>query len=229
MKNFLKKAAIGTLTFTSLAMAPLTFAEDAATVATPKVGIEKQDDKGAAQHLRMMKRAFNLTLDSISGNTLTAHNKNNESFTIDASNAKLTRRFGGASSLDEMSAGDHLVVFGKAESKESRDLVATRVQNVSIHKYHGKVWGVVESVGNDSFVVMNGKSQFTVKVSSDTKFHGNNQRVLNALSDLQVGDRVVIKGVCDDAKKTSQAERVQLLGVKKGGTLKVDKAEDSEK
>lgn len=228
MKNW-KKVAIGTLTLTSLAITPLAFAKDAKVAHTPKASVEKQEGKASAQHLKASKKSFSLIVDSISGNTLTARNKKNESYTVDMSGAKLLRRFGGKSSADEISAGDHVVVVGKVDSNDAHSLIATRVQDVSNHRYQGKIWGTVESVGDGTFTVLNGKVKYTVSVISDTTFHGNKNHQLNALSDLQEGDRVVIKGTRDDANKTEKAENVQLLGVKKGGTMKVKQHEKTEK
>ncbi len=77
-------------------------------------------------------------------------------------------------------------------------------------KNQHRVVGVIQSLGNQSFVlsVNQGKRTVTVAVSASTRYTNAGQAA--AFSDLKVGETIAIMGTYDAATSTAQATRVVI-------------------
>lgn len=78
--------------------------------------------------------------------------------------------------------------------------------------------GVIQSLGNQSFVLstQQGKHTITVDVSSSTKYTRAGQSA--SFSDLQVGETVAVTGTFDTKTKTAHATRIVIAPASKSAT-----------
>src|SRR5262249_55510711 len=122
---------------------------------------------------------------------------------VDGSNAKLIRRFGAASSVSEFSVGDMVAVQGTWTDSSKTAVTAKIIRDVSIQKRHDVFSGKVTSVSDTGFEVQTMKrATQTVTVNANTKFYGRTKKATMTLSNIQVGDRVTVRGLWDRTLKT---------------------------
>jgi|SRR5579859_3632787 len=150
---------------------------------------------------RALLAYFRGSVSAISGTTLTV-TAGTKSVSVDASNAKFVRRFNGASSVSELSVGDMVAVRGTWTDSTKSAVTATWVKDVSIQKRHDVFYGTVGSVTSTGFVLNTVKrGAQTVTPGTDTKFTGRKKAAMS-LSDIQVGDKVTVRGLWDRTSNT---------------------------
>jgi len=118
------------------------------------------------------------------------------------SNTKLRRRFWGKATLAEMQVGDIVNVHGKWVDSTKTGIRAALVRDMSIQKRNGVFVGKVTaliSTGWTMETVNRGKQ--TVMVVSTTKYVNRKEQVITN-SDIQVGDRVRVRGLWDQKSNT---------------------------
>lgn len=132
-------------------------------------------------------------------------------YTIDTKGANIVRQFWGSSGLGEFSVGDIVNVHGYLDANNNFLVHAKTVRNVSIQKKHGVFNGTIDSVNasTTSFVLKaEGRGNQTVSVTSDTKITIGTTTA--AFSDLQVGAKVLVRGIWDRALSKIQAILVAI-------------------
>ncbi len=146
-------------------------------------------------------------------------------YKIDIANARLVRHFWGDSEIDEFSPGDIINVSGYLDSQDNYLVHAKTIRNVSIQKRHDIFKGTIESLGTEkaSFVLKTeNRGSQTVVVTSETRIIKTETAVckqepcppaeINAsFSDLQVGMKVIVRGIWDRTLAKIEA-RVVVIG-----------------
>ncbi len=145
-----------------------------------------------------------------------------------AGTTKIVRYFWGSSSIDELSVGDIVNVWGYMDASDYATINAKTVRDVSIQSKHGVFKGTVESVGVDSFIVKTeDKGNQTVLVSADTKImkpaigivcaQSLNvvcpKEIAGTLADIKSGSVVVVRGVWNKTLSQIKAVSVVIGGV----------------
>ncbi len=205
LKNLL--VASGVASAMVLSMTPMVYARTG-------VGAQMMN---RPMRVRAMGASFRGTVVGVNGTTLTV-NKNGTTVSVDASSAKFIRRFGGASSVSELSVNDVVAVTGKWTDSTKTAVTATVVRDVSIQKRRDLFTGIVSSVTGTGFVVNTPKrGSQTVVVSDTTKYAGRRGTTVS-LSTIQVGDRVTVRGMWDRTSNTITADMVRDLGAPKAKT-----------
>jgi hypothetical protein len=155
------------------------------------------------------------------------------SYKVDIKEAKLVRNYWGGSEIDEFSVGDIINVFGYLDENDNFLIHAKTVRDVSIQKVHNVFKGVIESIdaASNTFVLQTEeRGNQTVVVSSDTKIIKATSTA--SFSDLQVGMKVIVRGLWDKTLSKIQA-RLIIVGdeksfrpfFKKAWPTKVEKLE----
>lgn len=137
-----------------------------------------------------------------SGSTLTVA-KDGRTYIVNTdSNTKFRRHFWGKSSLADILVDDRVNVWGKFTNEATNTLLATMIRDLSILKRRGAFMGTILSKSADSFVMSTlERGNQTVTTNSATKFVKRNEQTMT-FADLQVGDKVRVKGVWNKTLST---------------------------
>lgn len=147
------------------------------------------------------------TLVSASGSTLTVASWGGN-WAVDASNAKLVRRFGGISNPSEFQAGDQLVVTGTVQTS-SWAITAKQIQDYSIQTKNVSPYGTVSNVTGTGFTltVSNGKVyQVTLATTATVTVNGK----ASTSAAIVNGSKAQAWGVLDRTESTINATRVRV-------------------
>lgn len=146
---------------------------------------------------------FGAKVTAINGQTLTV-DKNGKTFTVNTDDkTHIRRRLGGKGSFSEISVNDIVNVIGKWADEAKTTINATLIRDMSVDKRQGMVTGLIKSLGSNSFVfsLLGNRGDVTVNYDGNTKFI-NRRGVAISSSDINVGDRVRVKGLRDLVNKT---------------------------
>lgn len=128
------------------------------------------------------------TVSAVSANTLTVDGK---VITV-SSLTKFVRRFGGSSSLAEVSVGDKISVVGNAKV----------IRNWSVQKRKGAFVGTIQAMTATGFTLQSlNRGLQTVTVSALTKYVDRKEQVIN-FSNLAAGQKIRVKGLWDSKLNT---------------------------
>ena len=136
-----------------------------------------------------------------------------------ATSTNVVRQYWGKSAIDlsEFSVGDIINVYGTLDTADYFLVHAKTVRNVSIQKLHavftGKILSIASSTGSFTMEAKrNGTSSLLVNTDSNTKiYQGKN---LKSFSDLQVGMKVMVRGIWDKTISKVQALLVRMQPTK---------------
>lgn len=109
---------------------------------------------------------------------------------------KILRKFGGKSSLGELSVGDEVMVFGKFTDDTKSVIDAKTIKNNSIQKRFGAFFGKVTVKNSDNFIMETAERGTQTVYFGDAKFVQRNEKDMT-YSDLKIGNRVRVKGIWD--------------------------------
>lgn len=153
-------------------------------------------------------------------------------YTVDATNAKILRRYGDRIQLSEFQVGDIVKVTGTVDGT---NVTAKIVRNESLQIKNTTFVGNVKSLGTNSFVInipfveskivgsKNGQEQreYNVNITNSTQFTKNKQPA--TFADLKVGSNVAVYGAWNLTRRNVTAEKVniivKLIHVRIKGTL----------
>jgi len=151
------------------------------------------------------------TVASISNTTITVNGANNTVYTIDASKAKFRRQANAAMPIADIQTGDTVKATGTVSGT---NIAATIVQDVSMGTLRDHTTGAITAVNGASFTLTTkANAALTVNTTAKTvieKFIGNSKQAA-ALSDLAVGENMLITGAVDSANKTLDASIVRIM------------------
>lgn len=144
------------------------------------------------------------TITEISGTTLPTTIKvikESKNITLNITDKTvILRKFGGKSNLSELHVGDIVSARGiwmQVEGSEETILDTRVLRDISIQKRKGTFWGSIESVGDNSFVLLTARrGRQTVRVSSTAKIINRRAQIIT-FADLKAGHRVRVSGVWD--------------------------------
>ena len=110
--------------------------------------------------------------------------------------------------LSEFSIGDIVNAYGNLDANDYFLIHAKNLRNVSIQKLHATVEGKVSSISSstnsfDISVKKKGTSTVTINIDANTKIYAG--KSLKTFSDIQVGMKVVVRGIWDRAMSKIQA------------------------
>ena len=143
---------------------------------------------------------------SVSGTTIDLNAKSG-SYVIDASAAKMVKRFGGKMSVSDIQTGDVLRVQGQISGT---NVTAKNIIDLSLQVRNGVFLGTVKSISGNDFVLQSrGRGQQTVNTNGDTKFYKNGK--IASSSDLVVGEEVRVTGIWDRTNKNITATKVDII------------------
>lgn len=142
------------------------------------------------------------TVTVISGTTLTV-TKEGVTYTVNTDDKTIfRRRFGGKSSIDEISVSDTVNVLGKWQDEAKTSILATHIRDLSIQKRHATFFGTVKTKTDTTLVLTTiNRGEQTVTISSSTKLVNRKMEEIK-MSDIQIGHRIRVKGIWDLTKKT---------------------------
>jgi hypothetical protein len=147
-----------------------------------------------------------------------------QNYKIDFSEAKLLRQSWGNSNLDEFSVGDLVTVFGYLDDNDETLVHAKTVRNLSIQKSHIIVKGIVQEIGNNSFVVkVSDNDKVQILVGEETKIIktslgtciqmvgtkcSTNNSYETDFSVIKVGEPIIVRGMIDKQVDVIQADSI---------------------
>ena len=158
------------------------------------------------------------TLASVSGTMLTV-NSWGGAWNVDASNAKLMRRFGSAANVSEFQQGDIMVVLGTA-GQSGWAVTARSVRDLSLQERNVHPVGTVSNASGMAFTLTTaaGKSyQVTGEASTTIMMAGKTA----SWSDVVNGVRVEVWGVLDRLEQTLSATRIRIFAARPHATPSV--------
>lgn len=198
----MRKILIGGMVLLALSVLATSFAFAQITSSQPKPSFSITATPSG--NVRLMG-----TLKSTSGTTLTVTSWGGD-WSVDASNAKLLRRFGATSSLSEFQVGDELSVMGTISSSGSWSITATTVRDEWIQVKNANSYGTISNlnVSAGTFTLTtSGKGALQVSTSSNTKIYLNGGSA--TLSNLANGMMARVTGVWDRSMSTILANAVR--------------------
>ena len=161
---------------------------------------------------KLVKRWLQQTLRG----TLTAINTTNltlkvgdVNFTIDASSATFTRRFGGAMTAADLQVNDKLIVQGTWQ--DGGVLKATKIQDLSLQARNGNFSGTVTSVDATakSFVLTtNKRGTQTIFWDANTRITKNGATATS--TDIMVGNAVRVDGAWNRTNENVTATKIAV-------------------
>lgn len=152
-------------------------------------------------------RAYPGVVTAVSGNSITM-TSGNSTYTVDASSAKIVRRFGAAMTVADVQVNDKLVVRG---TLDGASISAKTIRDDSLQAKNGRFGGTVTSLNGTSGFVLQSKERGsqTVSVDSATKIKLNGKDA--GFGDLSVGANVTVVGVWDRTNSNIKASMVNIV------------------
>lgn len=130
--------------------------------------------------------------------------KNGDTYTIDASSAKIRKGSSGNKSMtfSQLSSGDVINVEGTFTDK---DVTATKVRDLSYNDkksvtFYGKIDSINTAAKTIKIKTLH-RGKLTVAVLNSTKIKDKDNKTI-LLGDLEKGDRVLVRGTWSRTKKT---------------------------
>ena len=143
-------------------------------------------------------------LTAVSTTSLTVQVTDEKIYTVDVTNARCLRRFGGKCEWSELAVGDKVNVVGKWTDENKTAITAKLVRDASIQKRFGVLFGKILTKSDSSFTmeVKRGKETLTATVyTTGAKFINRKEETIS-YGDILVGHRVRVKGIWDRIKNT---------------------------
>lgn len=219
MTKFSKTIAIVTLAVT-LALPLAVFAQDGGNGNAGGSFTGKMHSEGKRMGANISGNMVNGTVSSISGNIITlTSTASSTPFTVDATNAKLLRKFGASMAITDIQIGDTLQVRGTVSGSS---VTATTIRDMSLQARNGTFSGTIAAINGTSFTLQSKeRGSQTINTTSTTVFKKNDQPAL--FTDLVVGQNVKVSGVWDRTNSNVTATRVniviKMIGVNIKGTF----------
>lgn len=147
------------------------------------------------------------TITSITGNTFVFTAKKGASYTADATNAKLLRKYGGESKLSEFQVKDSIDVKG---TLTGTNIAATEIKNNSIQAKNAEFQGKITAVSGTTFTMeTSARGNQLINTDSSTTYKDNGKD--SKFSDLSAGLTVKVSGVWDRTNSNVTAKTVNIV------------------
>ncbi len=151
---------------------------------------------------------------SVSGSVIyatTAWGSASMPWTVNTDGAtEINRRFGGRSSVSEVSVGDYLSFRGNLVMTSAGLTVQAKIiKDWSVQRKNGSFIGKVSSVGTGTFVLASDEhGQATVSVTSTTVITKGDAAA--TFADIHVGDKVMAGGLFNNVSRVLDADKVKI-------------------
>lgn len=144
------------------------------------------------------------TLKSLDGANLMV-DKDGKTYTVqtgkfDKCTTKIVRRFGGESSLSELTIGDQLGVVGRFTDDTKTTITACVIRDLSIQKRFGTFVGDVKSL-SPLVITTIARDDQTVTIAATTKLVNRRGSAITQ-ADILVGHRVLVRGLWNRVNNT---------------------------
>jgi len=169
------------------------------------------------RHLRTLTGRVVSINDTATPVSLTLRAGNRALVTISVSSTtRFLRRYGGASTFDEILVGDHLSVWGSFEAGGRSAFDALRIQNLSIQRAWVRVEGRVASVTADgAFLSFHGSGRFQRNHITAITFSPTvvvmSGPATTTVAAIQPGMHILVLGLYDRKARVVHAERIRIL------------------
>lgn len=149
------------------------------------------------------KRAWlnDATVAKVEGTTITVAKDNAVYTVLTDAGTIFRRRFGGKSSLAEISPNDKLDILGKWNNEEKTEIKASRIRNHSIQKRFAVFFGEVKSINGETVIVSTARRGDQTIVADDSTRIFNRKMETIEISDIKIGHLIRIKGTWDSVSK----------------------------
>jgi len=162
------------------------------------------------KQLRQRKVLVNATITEINGKIINV-TKDSTTYTVDATNARIVRKFDAKADFSEVLTGDIINVWG---TLDGTTVTARKIKDLSIQKAHGVFSGTIKSIDSTAktFVLQSNKrGDQTAHVTDSTRIKQKGQT--KAFADLQVGNNIQVKGTWN--KTHNKIYNVNWVKIKK--------------
>jgi|GEM_PF-2289633 hypothetical protein len=160
----------------------------------------------------------------VSGESISLTASNGTGYTVDATNAKILRKYGATMAVTDIQTGDSLSVRGTVSGST---VAAATIRDNSQQQRNATFSGTVSSVDGQSFVLATKqRGSQTFNTTSATVFKENGQTSVS-IANVLVGENVTASGVWDSTSSTTDASKVTIV-VKSGTTTGVFVSANSE-
>jgi hypothetical protein len=146
--------------------------------------------------------------------SMTAQNSPSTVYSVDATNAKLMRRFGAAMQLSDMQAGDVLAVSGTVNGLS---ITAKTIRDNSLQAHNGTFIGTVSGAVNGSSFTIQSKARGSQTINTTSATIFKKGTASSSLADIAAVETVTVSGVWDRTNSNITATRVTI----KVGSLSV--------
>lgn len=144
---------------------------------------------------------------AVNGSTLTITVSNGTTYAVDASQAKLIRRFGGSMTVSDVQVNDQIYVQGTLTGTAIK---ARAIQDNSLQTRNGSFTGTIQSISGSSLVLQTqNKGMQTVMFTSATKIMRGN--VSATWSNLAAGNTIRVEGVWNSTNNNVAASKIQIV------------------
>jgi len=144
---------------------------------------------------------------SVSGSTISL-TATGGTYTVDATNAKILRKYGATMTVADMQTGDSLSVVGTVSGTS---ITAKTIRDNSQQQKNGTFSGTVSSVSGSSFVLASKqRGNQTINTDSTTKFKESGQTSVS-MSNVAVGENITTSGLWDSTNSTVAATNVTIV------------------
>ncbi len=217
MTKFAKKLSVATLAM-AMAMPLMAFAQN--TDASSSMANTNSGAKMATKHQRQNIKTG--TVSSVSGVSISMTGTDGTTYTVDASQTKIVRRYGAAMQVANIQNGDSIQVRGTVTGSS---ILASLIRDMSVQAKNGAFTGKVTAVSASGFTAQTGRGSQAVNTTSATVFKKNGQADSNGLADVTVGATVKFSGVWDRTNNNIAASSVnviiRMVGINLKGSLTV--------
>jgi hypothetical protein len=151
------------------------------------------------------------TVTAVSGNTIsmTGTGSAATAYTVDATNAKVYRKYGATMQVSVIQTGDTLQVRGPVNGAI---IAATTIRDQSQQQRNGTFTGSVTAVSGSSFTIQSkARSSQTVSTDSTTVFDKNGAVDSSGVADVAVGSNVTVTGLWDSTNSNVAASKVNVV------------------
>lgn len=200
-------AVLASLLGLAIFVAPAFAGNQGSPSGTPKrVGIFSRIGTSIGNFLSISRRVILrsgsvVSLDSTSMSFTISSNGTTYTVQTDSS-TRFRRLYWGTGSFSDLSSGDKVNVIGTWTDSGQTTIKAILVRDLSVQKLHGVFFGIIQSLGSNSFVLQSAsRGMITVTTDSSTKFVDRKGQAVS-LSNLAAGNIVRIRGLWDKTAKT---------------------------
>lgn len=147
------------------------------------------------------------TVSAVSGESITL-NASSTTYTVDATSAKIYRKFGATMQVTDIQTGDTLQVRGTVNGTS---VTATTIRDLSQQQQNASFSGSVTAVNGSNFTLLTkNRGSQTINTTSSTTFKENGITSAS-ISNVTVGENVETYGVWDSTNSTVAAAGVTIV------------------